>query len=44
MYNPQALGDPNCYSSSIPRTEVGDDDDEEGDGDVGHGGSSAETG
>ncbi|GAA1880635.1 M4 family metallopeptidase [Actinomadura bangladeshensis] len=22
MYNPQALGDPNCYSSSIPRTEV----------------------
>ncbi|WP_243719098.1 M4 family metallopeptidase, partial [Actinomadura sp. 7K534] len=22
MYNPAALGDPNCYSSSIPRTEV----------------------
>ncbi|MFC6880218.1 MULTISPECIES: M4 family metallopeptidase [Actinomadura] len=22
MYNPSALGDPNCYSSSIPRTEV----------------------
>ncbi|PZG52196.1 peptidase M28 [Spongiactinospora gelatinilytica] len=22
MYNPNALGDPNCYSSQIPRTEV----------------------
>ncbi|MFG2016954.1 M4 family metallopeptidase [Actinomadura geliboluensis] len=22
MYNPQALGDPNCYSSQIPNTEV----------------------
>ncbi|MFI9598240.1 M4 family metallopeptidase, partial [Nonomuraea sp. NPDC052265] len=22
MYNPSALGDPNCYSSSIPNTEV----------------------
>lgn len=22
MYNPQALGDPNCYSSAIPSTEV----------------------
>src|SRR5690606_4295502 len=22
MYDPSALGDPNCYSSSIPRTEV----------------------
>ncbi|MFC7759492.1 M4 family metallopeptidase [Catellatospora bangladeshensis] len=22
MYNPQALGDPNCYSSAIPNTEV----------------------
>ncbi|WP_067793182.1 M4 family metallopeptidase [Actinomadura formosensis] len=22
MYNPQALGDPNCYSASIPSTEV----------------------
>ena len=22
MYNPSAVGDPNCYSSSIPSTEV----------------------
>ena len=22
MYNPSAVGDPNCYSSSIPGTEV----------------------